>query len=180
MLIAHEHNFLLWRALNDMSRLYWITGLSGSGKTTIGTLLYDYMKVKKSVVLLDGDTLREVFGGDLGYTAEDRLKSAMRNARLCRLLTSQGIDVVCCTISMFNGVRDWNRQNIEGYTEIYIEVPQSILLERNQKQLYTLGKDVVGMDVLAQLPTTPDIKLVNDGRMSPDEMLNNLIKELEI
>ena len=53
--------------------VYWITGLSGAGKTTIGKLLYKKMKEKHpNTVFLDGDTLRKVFGDDLGYTKEDR------------------------------------------------------------------------------------------------------------
>ena len=50
-------------------RLYWITGLAGAGKTTIGTLLYQYLKEQYSnTVIFDGDVLRQVFGNDLGYS----------------------------------------------------------------------------------------------------------------
>ena len=102
--------------------VFWLTGLSGAGKTTIGKLLYQKLKAQKdNVVFLDGDQLRQVFGDDLGYTPDQRLKSAMRNARLCKLLADQGIDVVCCTISMFDRVRDWNRANIPGYVEVYVK-----------------------------------------------------------
>ena len=60
--------------------VFWITGLSGAGKTTIGRVLYQHLRRKNaSVVFLDGDLLREVFGNDLGYSVEDRHKSAMRN-----------------------------------------------------------------------------------------------------
>ena len=95
--------------------MLWLTGLSGAGKTTIGTLLYQALRERKdNVVFLDGDQLRQVFGDDLGYAPDQRLKSAMRNARLCKLLAEQCLDVICCTISMFDSVRDWNRTNIPG------------------------------------------------------------------
>lgn len=164
--------------------LYWITGLSGAGKTTIGRLLYDRLKEKFSnVVFLDGDAMRQAFGNDLGYSREERLQCAMRYAGLCRLLTEQGIHVVCCTISMFNKVREWNRSNINNYIEIYIEVPLAVLEERNQKNLYQglkagMSKNVVGLDLELELPESPDIVLVNDGSCGPEEMAVRLLEKL--
>ena len=56
-----------------MGKVYWITGLAGSGKTTIGKALYEeLMKSNNNLVFLDGDTLREVFGGTFGYSKEER------------------------------------------------------------------------------------------------------------
>lgn len=66
-----------------MSAVYWITGLSGAGKTTIGKLFYEELKTEHpNTVFLDGDMLRKVFGDDLGYTREERIKCAMRYSRL--------------------------------------------------------------------------------------------------
>ena len=59
--------------------VYWITGLSGAGKTTIGKLFFRKLKSKKeSSIFLDGDELRNVFGNDLGYSREERMQCAMR------------------------------------------------------------------------------------------------------
>lgn len=105
-----------------MGAVYWITGLSGAGKTTIGKRLYEKIKLQYSnTVFLDGDELRIVFGNDLGYTQDDREKCAMRYARLCDFLQKQDMNVICCTISMFHSVREWNRFHIANYKEIYIK-----------------------------------------------------------
>lgn len=167
-------------------RLYWITGLSGAGKTTIGTLLYKNLRKRyPNTVIFDGDALRQAFGNDLGYSKEERFQCAMRYARLCKLLVEQGIHVICCTISMSDEVREWNRKHIDNYSEIYIEVPISVLKERNQKNLYQDVKDgkqenVVGMDLELELPKNPDIKLVNDGTKTPEEMCGVLMGELKL
>ncbi len=156
-------------------------GLSGAGKTTIGKILYKKLcEQKNNIVFLDGDTLREVFGNDLGYGKEDRFKCAMRYSRLCKLLSEQGQDVVICTISMFHEVRKWNKNNIEKYKEIYIDVSIRILQERNQKNLYKNGNNVVGLDLWVELPDNPDVIVVNDGKLSPEMITSGILKKLYI
>lgn len=164
-----------------MSRVFWITGLSGSGKTTIGREVYKQIREKKkNVVLLDGDELRDVFGQDLGYSEQDRLQCAKRYSRICQLLASQEIDVVICTISMFHEVRKWNRENITGYYEVFIKVPIEILQKRDQKGLYSgfasgISEDIVGLDLQLQLPVNPDIVIHNTGTAEPKEIAKYIL-----
>ncbi len=160
----------------DFGVVYWITGLSGAGKTTIGKLFYNKLRqMKQNVIFLDGDILREVFGNDLGYTAEDRYKSAMRNARICNMLACQGIDVICCTISMFDDVRAWNRENIKNYREIYLKVDDNVLMKRNQKGLYESSKhELVGFGVNMEYPKQPDMIIENNGTELPEEIVEKI------
>lgn len=168
-----------------MGAVYWITGLSGAGKTTIGKALYGKMKeIHTDTVFFDGDTLRKVFGDDLGYTAEERRKCAMRYARLCAMLEQQGMVVICCTISMFDSVREWNRENICNYREIYIKVSMDTLQARDQKGLYSgttkeREKEVVGIQLEFEEPKHPDLILHNDGLKTPEEQAEKIFQMFE-
>jgi glutamine kinase len=152
-------------------RVFWITGLSGAGKTTLGQELCTWLRAAgRTVTFLDGDALRSVIAEDLGHGAADRRRSAMRNARLCRLLAEQGADVVCATISLFHEVQRWNRENIPGYREIYLRVPIDELRRRDSKGIYAGaqrgdGRDVVGLDLPAEAPEAPDLVLDNYGAL---------------
>ena len=87
------------------ANLYWFTGLSGAGKTTIADIFYKTIKkTKRTVVFLDGDTLREILTDGQQYSLIERKKLAMRYSQFCKMLTDQGIDVVIATISMFDEV----------------------------------------------------------------------------
>ena len=163
-------------------RVFWITGLSGAGKTTIGTALYYRLKVNHpNVVLLDGDALRDALDGDyIGYTTADRHSRALRYARICKLLADQNLIVICCTIAMFSDVRDWNRENIDGYVEVFLDVPKEVLVERDSKKLYSKfnsGKEtnLVGFDLESDLPKNPDILIKNDGSKTVFQCVNEIL-----
>ena len=163
-------------------KVYWITGLSGAGKTTIGTRLFERLReAKPNVFRLDGDVGRWAYNDKVGYSREERLDGAYRNARVCKMIADQGIDVVCCTISMYDEVRAWNRENMENYKEVYLEVPLEVLIKRDQKGHYTsvrkgAVKDGVGMDLKLEFPKHPDVRVTNDGTLTPDEVVAKILE----
>jgi glutamine kinase len=154
-------------------QVFWITGFSGAGKTTIGRQLWSRLRTTgRPAVFLDGDALRQVIAEDLGHGADDRRRSAMRNARICQAIAAQGMDVVCATISLFHAVHRWNRTNIPGYTEIYLRVPLEELMRRDEKGIYERASrgelaNVVGLDLPAEEPEAPDLVLDNYGKLDP-------------
>ena len=95
------------------------------------------------------------------------------------MLADQGIDVVLCSISMYNDCRAWARENIENYREIYVKATRETLYRRDQKGLYTSGtKNVVGVDLLCEEPEHPDVVIENDGQETPEAIVDRLEKVL--
>ena len=165
----------------EKGTVYFFTGLAGAGKTTLGGLFYQRLRERKpNVFLADGDQVRSIFGRS-GYSTEARKDAARRGFRLWRELAEQGIDVVVCSIAMYDEIRNWNRENIEKYKEIYIKVTRETLYRRDQKGLYSSGrKEVVGVDLPFDEPRNADVIVENDGAESPELIVSRLEKQFEL
>ena len=168
--------------MNEKGTVYFFTGLSGAGKTTIGGLFYQKLKaVKPNVFWFDGDQMRPVLFENVGYTMEERLKASRRGFRMCKALADQGIDVVCSAVAMHSECRDWNRANMAHYKEIYLKVQKQTLLNRDQKQMYSSGqKNLMGIDLPFDEPKHPDVIIENDGTQSPEEIVERLVKVFDL
>ena len=168
--------------MRQIGILYWITGLSGAGKTTIGNrLYYELRKSRENVVLLDGDILKRIVSDHLEYSSEARKKRAMKYAMLCKMLTDQGMTVICCTIAMNDEVREWNRKNNKGYVEVFLDVSMDVLKKRDQKGMYSKFEkgqfqNIIGVDMDVEFPRHPDITLKNDGRYTVKECVDKILE----
>ena len=163
-------------------KLIWITGLAGSGKTTLSKKVYSKLReTRENVIHLDGDSLREILGGGFGYSIEDRIATAKIYSRMCKFLVEQGMIVIISTISLFHEIHEYNRENVENYYEVFLNVPKDVLLDRNQKKLYTTDKkqvgEVMGVHQEPEFPKNPDLVLQNK---SFDEMEEGVTKILSL
>lgn len=182
--VNFKKNSKLLKNINK-GTLYWLTGLAGAGKTSIGNILFKYIKKKyKNTIFLDGDILRAILGYEnTNYDKASRISIAMQYAKLSKLFTDQGINVIFATISMFDSVRTWNRKNINNYVEIYLKVPFDILIARDKKHLFSKAiknekQNVVGIDIKIEEPKNPDIVIENSEKVSIDNLSKDLINKL--
>ena len=158
----------------------WIIGLSGAGKTTLAEEVVKILRKRgKSLVLLDGDSVRELFGNDLGHDSQGRYANAERICRMCKFLDEQSIDVVCAILSIFPESRNWCRNNLSDYYEIFIDSPIDLLMQRDSKGLYGRYQrgeihDVAGLDLHFPRPENPDVIISNVG--SKQTLLNHAME----
>ena len=119
--------------------IIWITGLSGSGKTTIAKGLINRLKARiKNLVNVDGDIIRDLFGNDLGFDINSRIKQIKRIQKLCMFLQKQNLIVIVSALYSNNDLLIWNRKNFKNYYEIYLEASLD-LLKLEMLKVYTLS-----------------------------------------
>ena len=164
---------------NNKGTCFWITGLSGSGKTTISKKLAEIIHEEhQNVILLDGDELRKVLNKD-SFNREQRLEIGLTYSRLAKLITSQGTHVVMAVMGLFHELHEWNRKNISNYLEVFLDVPINELERRDPKGLYRKFnsgqiKNMTGLDQKAEFPKNPDIKINWDENQSTNKIAKQI------
>jgi len=159
-------------------KLVWITGLAGSGKTTLAEKLREAMEYK--VIHLDGDNLRGILRETTTHDIDGRIRTSKIYSELCSYLTNQGFDVIMSTISLFHSIQDYNRKNNSRYYEVFLEVDPDILINRNKKDLYKGNKkDVMGKVQEAEFPKNPTLTLFNNYPYQIDTNIQKIMKVLK-
>ncbi len=163
----------------------WFTGLSGSGKTTLAVMLEKELRKRGRVHVerLDGDIVRQGLTRDLGFSKEDRDKNIERVTFVAKLLTRNGVAVLCSFISPYRDVRAHSRQEIGSFVEVYCRATIEALAARDVKGLYkkALAGEIAnftGVSDPYEEPLEPEI-LVNTDSETPEESLARILAYLE-
>ena len=165
------------------SKVVWLTGLSGSGKSTIAQGLEGALQSQGvPVKILDGDALRASLNKDLGFSKEDRAENIRRTAIMAKSLVDSGVVVIVALISPYAEGRQQARELFqEGqFLEVFIDTPLEISIQRDPKGLYAKAlkgeiKNFTGIDSPYEVPTEPEITL-NTERNSVKEMVKIIIE----
>jgi adenylylsulfate kinase-like enzyme len=159
--------------------LFWITGLSGSGKTSLAKLIKKkIIKQYGPTILFSGDDLRKIFKFDK-YDKKSRLIYSLRYSDICKKITNQKINVILAVVGMFDKVRLHNKKNIKNYIEIYLKSDLKKIIKNKKKKIYnTEKKNIVGIDIKPELPKNPNITLINSFSNNLNSISNKLINIL--
>ena len=141
----------------------WLLGLSGSGKTTLGWKLQSYLEdISIPNYMIDGDDARSFFENDLGYSFKDRKTNLKRILYGAHVLSKAGMVTIVCNIGPFEDIREFARENLSDYKEVYLKCGIDECVRRDPKGVYkkNMGKtDIIGLEIEFAAPKTPDLIL---------------------
>jgi len=164
----------------------WLTGLSGSGKSTIAVELeHALLENKHHAFILDGDNIRHGLNKNLGFSPEDRTENIRRIGEVAKLFTDANIITITAFISPYREDRNKAR-NLQGegeFLEIYIKCPLEVCEQRDTKGLYKKArageiKDFTGISAPYEEPINPDLT-IDTSEMSVEESTRIILNYLE-
>jgi adenylyl-sulfate kinase len=166
----------------------WLTGLPGSGKTTIARQLEPELKKRGwCVEVLDGDEIRQNLSKGLGFSREDRETHLKRVTYVAKLLSRNGVAVIAAFISPYRNIREYARKETTNFVEVYVKCSVEGCAKRDPKGLYKKAsngqiKDLTGPQDLYEEPLEPDLVVDTEKLSVADsvEAIESKLRELNL
>ncbi|OYX75761.1 MAG: adenylyl-sulfate kinase [Rhizobiales bacterium 32-66-11] len=163
----------------------WFTGLSGSGKSTVASLVEKKLYAAgRHTYMLDGDNVRHGLNKDLGFTDVDRVENIRRVAEVARLFVDAGLVVLVSFISPFKADRQMARELLSAgeFIEVFVDTPLEVAEKRDPKGLYKKARqgllaNFTGIDSPYEAPEKPEI-LLSGGEKSAEELAEQVFNYL--
>ena len=169
---------------NQKAQVIWLTGLSGSGKSTIANGVEKRLHaLGMHPYVLDGDNLRMGLNSDLGFTPEDRAENVRRISELAKVLVDAGLIVLVAVISPFETDRQRAKSLFEEgeFLEVFVDTPVEVCVARDPKGLYKKASkgeipNFTGVGQGYETPKNPDLHLKGDAEL--DENVEKVLRHL--
>jgi adenylylsulfate kinase len=172
------------RNIKDHGFVVWLTGLPGSGKTTIAQKLLHELRARNlKVEIFDGDEVRRNLSKGLGFSKEDRDTHNKRIIYVCSLLTRNGVNAIVSLISPYRSTRRYARENLPNFVEVYLKCSIRECIRRDPKGLYNkaLAGEITNMTGIQdpyEEPSNPELVLDTEHNPSRGNAAKT-IKKLE-
>lgn len=161
--------------------LFWITGLSGSGKTTISKKIKsDIIKRYGPTLVVSGDDIRKIFNINK-YEYNDRLCVAKKYLKYAKFITDQKINLIFAVVGMMHKLRLNLRKEINNYIEVYIQTDIKKIIKARKKKIYYkkgVGK-LVGISIKPEFPKNPHIIIKNNFKISTFKLAKLIIEKID-
>ena len=161
-----------------------MTGLPGSGKTTIALDLMEKLKARgRNIEILDGDEVRKGLSSDLGFSKEDRQQHAKRVTFVAKVLSRNDVIVLVGLISPFRAFRQYARDEIGDFIEVFVHTSLEECIRRDPKGLYKMAmegkiKDLTGLQDPYEEPEDPELVIPTED-LSVEACADLVIAKLE-
>ena len=174
------------KLLNQKGVTLWLTGLSGSGKSTIAVELeHALIENKHQAYILDGDNIRHGLNKNLGFSPEDRTENIRRIGEVAKLFTEANIITIAAFVSPYREDRDNARKLLDhgGFIEIYVKCSLEVCEARDTKGLYKKAragevKDFTGISAPYEEPLHPELT-IDSSKLSVEESTRAILNYLE-
>jgi adenylylsulfate kinase len=168
--------------LGQRGAVIWLTGLSGSGKSTIGYALERRLSGERHIpYVLDGDNVRHGLCSDLGFSPEDRTENIRRIGEVAALFADAGLIIITSFISPYRSDRALARQRVPDgkFIEVYLDVPVEVCERRDPKGLYKKARageiaEFTGVSAPYERPEAPELTLDTDA-LSVDQCVDTVV-----
>ncbi|MFT5970592.1 MAG: adenylylsulfate kinase [Flavobacteriales bacterium] len=176
--------------LKQKSKVIWLTGLSGSGKTTVANAFERKLFQEGFFTnILDGDNIRTGINNNLGFSEEDRIENIRRIAEVAKLFMDSGVITICCFVSPTKEIREQAKSIVgtNDFIEVFVNTPIAICEQRDVKGLYAKArkgeiKNFTGIDAPFEAPTENFIDLKTENQtiaQTADNLYRNIIAHLK-
>ena len=173
-----------YRVLGQKGLIVWLTGLSGSGKSTIAVEAEKILNgMGKAVYRLDGDNIRFGLNSDLGFTERDRFENIRRISEVCALFQDAGLIVIASFISPLAEMRRMAREKgRDNFIEVYVKADLETCMKRDPKGLYLRAlkgeiQDFTGISAPYEEPENPELVL-DTQKNTLDECVQQLVEKI--
>ncbi len=170
----------------DYGFVIWLTGLPGSGKTTIASGLEKELKVRGlKVEVFDGDEVRRNLSKGLGFSKEDRDTHNKRVIYVCKLLTRNGVNAIVSLISPYRSTRAYAREQLPKFVEVYLKCSLEECMRRDPKGLYKKAlageiNNMTGIQDPYEEPLNPEVELDTEHDSSESNIQKVLVQLKEL
>ena len=172
------------KELEDYGFVVWLTGLPGSGKTTIARGLERILKAKGiKLETFDGDEVRRNLSKGLGFSKEDRDTHNKRIVYVCKLLTRNGVNAIVSLISPYRSTRSYAREQLPKFVEVYLKCSVEECIRRDPKGLYKKAlageiPNMTGIQDPYEEPTNPEVILDTENDFSKQN-IQKVVQKLQ-
>jgi len=163
----------------------WFTGMSGSGKSTIGLATGEALRARGlRVEVLDSGRIRQQLNRLLGFSREEVETNLLRLGYECKLLNRNGVTAIVAAVAPYRDVRDRLRQEVGDFVEVYCRCPMEVLMKRGAGELFEKAQrgeiaHVAGVNAPYEEPLKPEI-LLNTDQLTAEQSVSQVIRTLEV
>ena len=171
--------------MSSQGATIWFTGLPSSGKSTIARVVFQQLLDRGvATELLDGHEVRESLSRGLSFSPEDREEHIRRMGYVAKLLSRNGVLVICCAVSPYRATRDEVRRNTTNFIEVFVDCPVEVAQQRDADGMYARARrgeilDFTGVNAPYERPQSPEVHIFSD-RESVEEAAWKVIRTLEV